>query len=44
MQAGYTDRVVKGLAAGDPWSALTGLTCALAGVLQATEDSGRVSV
>jgi DNA polymerase-3 subunit delta len=41
-QAGHTDRVIKGLAAGDAWSALTGLTGSLAGALQATADSGRV--
>jgi hypothetical protein len=43
MQARDTDRVIKGLSAGDPWSALTGLTGALAGALQATAESGRVS-
>jgi DNA polymerase III subunit delta len=42
-QAGHTDRVIKGLAAGDAWSALTGLTGSLAGALQATADSGRVA-
>jgi len=42
VQAGHTDRVIKGLAAGDAWSALTGLTGSLAGALQATVDSGRV--
>jgi DNA polymerase III subunit delta len=41
-QAGHVDRVIKGLAAGDAWSALTGLTGSLAGALQATADSGRV--
>jgi DNA polymerase III subunit delta len=41
-QAAHADRVIKGLAAGDAWSALTGLTGALAGALQATADSGRV--
>jgi len=44
MQASHTDRVIKGLAAGDAWSALTGLTGGLAGALQATADSGRVPV
>jgi DNA polymerase-3 subunit delta len=44
MQASHTDRVIKGLATGDPWSALTGLAAALAGALQATTDSGRVPV
>jgi DNA polymerase-3 subunit delta len=42
VQAGHADRVIKGLAAGDAWSALTGLTGSLAGALQATADSGRV--
>lgn len=42
-QASRTDRIIKGLALGDPWSAITGLTGALAGALQATADSGRVS-
>lgn len=42
VQAGHTDRVIKGLAAGDAWSALTGLTGSLAGALQAIADSGRV--
>jgi DNA polymerase-3 subunit delta len=42
LQASHTDRVIKGLAAGDAWSALTGLTGAFAGALQATADSGRV--
>jgi DNA polymerase III subunit delta len=44
MQASHTDRVIKGLATGDAWSALTGLTGGLAGALQATADSGRVPV
>ena len=35
LQASHTDRVIKGLAAGDAWSALTGLTGAFAGALQA---------
>jgi DNA polymerase-3 subunit delta len=42
VQASHTDRIIKGLAAGDAWSALTGLTAALAGALQASVDSGRV--
>jgi DNA polymerase III subunit delta len=42
MQASHTDRVIKGLAAGDAWSALTGLAGGLAGALQATAESGRV--
>jgi DNA polymerase III subunit delta len=43
VQAGRTDRILKGLAAGDAWSALTGLTGGLAGALQATAESGRVA-
>jgi DNA polymerase-3 subunit delta len=43
IQASQTDRVIKGLAAGDAWSALTGLTGAFAGALQAGAESGRVS-
>lgn len=42
LQASQTDRVIKGLEPGDAWSALTGLTGALAGALQANADSGRV--
>jgi DNA polymerase-3 subunit delta len=42
MQASHTDRVIKGLAAGDAWSAVTGLTGSLAGALQAPGESGRV--
>ncbi|HEY1313271.1 MAG TPA: DNA polymerase III subunit delta [Steroidobacteraceae bacterium] len=41
-QASHADRVIKGLSAGEPWSALTGLAGGLAGALQATADSGRV--
>jgi DNA polymerase III subunit delta len=44
LQASHTDRVIKGLAPGDAWSAITGLTGALAGALQASADSGRVAV
>lgn len=44
IQASNTDRVIKGLATGDAWSALTGLTGGLAGALQATVESGRVAV
>jgi DNA polymerase-3 subunit delta len=43
MQASHTDRVIKGLSPGDAWSALTGLTGAFAGALQAGADSGRVA-
>ena len=35
LQASHTDRVIKGLAVGDAWGALTGLTGAFAGALQA---------
>jgi hypothetical protein len=42
-QAHHTDRVVKGLAGGDAWTAITGLAAGMAGALQATSDSGRVS-
>jgi DNA polymerase-3 subunit delta len=42
VQASHTDRVIKGLATGDAWSALTGLIGGLAGALQATAESGRV--
>jgi DNA polymerase-3 subunit delta len=41
-QAHHTDRVVKGLAGGDAWTAITGLAAGIAGALQATADSGRV--
>ena len=43
-QASHTDRIIKGLAKGDAWSALTGLTGGLAGALQATPESGRVAI
>ncbi len=43
LQASVTDRVIKGLSAGDSWGALTGLTGAFAGALQANAESGRVS-
>jgi DNA polymerase-3 subunit delta len=42
VEASNADKIIKGLAIGDAWSALTGLTSGLAGALQATEDSGRV--
>ena len=42
-QAHQTDRVVKGSAGGDPWTAIIGLTAGLAGALQASAESGRVS-
>jgi DNA polymerase III subunit delta len=43
LQASHTDRVIKGLAQGDAWSAITGLTGAFAGALQAAAESGRVT-
>lgn len=43
-QAHHADRVVKGLAGGDPWTVITGLAATMAGALQATTDSGRVAV
>jgi DNA polymerase III subunit delta len=43
-QAHHTDRVIKGLAGGDAWTAITGLAAAMAGALQATVDSGRVAI
>jgi DNA polymerase-3 subunit delta len=42
-EASLTDRIVKGLAAGDAWLALTGLTAMLAGALQPNPVSARVS-
>src|SRR5580700_8556163 len=42
MQASHTDRVIRGLATGDAWSALTALTGGLAGALHAAAESGRV--
>jgi DNA polymerase III subunit delta len=44
VQASHTDRVIKGLATGDAWSALTGLTGGLAGALHAAAESGRVAL
>jgi DNA polymerase-3 subunit delta len=44
VEASHTDRIIKGLAPGDAWSALTGLAGRLAGALQATANSGRVGV
>ncbi|MDP9014640.1 MAG: DNA polymerase III subunit delta [Pseudomonadota bacterium] len=43
-QAHQTDRVIKGLAGGDAWMAVTGLVGGMSGALQATADSGRVAV
>ncbi len=42
VQSSHVDRIIKGMAAGDAWSAITGLACAFAGALQATPESGRV--
>ena len=42
-QAHHTDRVIKGLSSGEPWTAITGLAAAMAGALQATVESGRVA-
>ena len=41
-QAHQADRIIKGQAGGDAWTAVTGLAAAMAGALQATVDSGRV--
>ena len=35
LQASHTDRIIKGISAGDAWNALTGLTGSFAGALQA---------
>jgi DNA polymerase III subunit delta len=42
--AGRVDRIIKGLALGDAWSAVTALAADMSGALQATPDSGRVAV
>ncbi len=42
-QAAQTDRIIKGLARGDAWTAIIGLTASMAGALQASRDSGRVA-
>jgi len=42
VQSSHVDRIIKGLTPGDAWSAITGITCAFAGALQATPESGRV--
>jgi DNA polymerase III subunit delta len=42
-QAAQTDRIIKGLARGDAWTAIIGLTGSMAGALQASQDSGRVA-
>ena len=43
LQAGEADKILKGLAPGEPWTALIGLTAALAGALQPARVSGRVA-
>jgi DNA polymerase III subunit delta len=43
VAAAHADRVVKGLASGEPWTELAGLTATLAGALQPRAVSGRVS-
>jgi DNA polymerase-3 subunit delta len=42
IEANRADKIIKGLAAGDPWTALTGLTARMAGALQPRPISGRV--
>ena len=42
VQASRTDKIIKGLAVGEAWTALAGLTATLAGVLQPRPVSGRV--
>ncbi len=42
-QASETDRILKGVARGDAWTAIIGLTGCIAGALQAPQDSGRVA-
>ena len=42
-QASETDRIIKGVARGDAWTAIIGLTGCMAGALQAPQDSGRVA-
>jgi DNA polymerase-3 subunit delta len=42
VQASVTDKIIKGLAPGDAWTALTGLAAAFSGALQAPGVSGRV--
>ncbi|HVC00740.1 MAG TPA: DNA polymerase III subunit delta [Steroidobacteraceae bacterium] len=43
VMAARTDRIVKGLAPGDAWTALAGLAATLAGALQPPPVSGRVA-
>ena len=42
-QANQTDRIIKGVARGDPWTAIIGLAGSMAGALQASAESGRVA-
>ncbi len=42
-QASETDRILKGVARGDAWTAIIGLTGCIAGALQAPQESGRVA-
>ena len=44
QEAARTDRTIKGIMSGDPWSSIIALTMGMAGALQATRDSGRVAV
>jgi DNA polymerase III subunit delta len=39
-QASQTDRIIKGIARGDAWTAIIALTAAMAGALQASAESG----
>ena len=41
--ASDADRIIKGIAPGDAWTALLGLTAGLAGVLQPLRATGRVA-
>jgi DNA polymerase-3 subunit delta len=43
-QASSADRIIKGMAQGDAWTEIIGLTARFAGALQAPTDSGRVAV
>lgn len=44
QEAARTDRTIKGIMPGDPWSSIIALTMGMAGALQATRESGRVAV
>jgi DNA polymerase-3 subunit delta len=43
QEAARTDRTIKGITPGDPWSSIISLTMGMAGALQASRDSGRVA-